>query len=47
LTQPFIDDLNQLPIDVDEPANPATVFDVTTADDDLRRAAIAEGVQVL
>jgi len=75
LTQAFIDDLNQLPIDVDEPANPATVFNVTqslcrkhdltaydaayleiamrgnhalaTADDDLRRAAIAEGVQVL
>ena len=75
LTQSFIDDLNRLPVDVDEPPSSATVFNVTqslcrkhsltaydaayleiamrgnhalaTTDDDLRRAAIAEGVQVL
>lgn len=75
LTRAFIDDLNRLPVDVDEASSPATVFDVTqslcrkhgltsydaayleiakrgnhplaTVDDDLRRAAVAESVQVL
>ena len=75
LTFAFIDDLNCLPVDVDNQATWATVFQATqrlcrkhgltaydaayleiamrsgdalaTVDDDLRRAALAEGVPVL
>lgn len=75
LTLAFIEDLNRLPIDVDLPTIPASVFTDTqalcrkhgltaydaayleialrsrcalaTADEDLKRAAVAEGVAVL
>jgi len=75
LTHAFIDDLNCLPVDVDNEATSATVFQTTqrlcrkhgltaydaayleiamrsghalaTVDDDLRRAALAEGVPAL
>jgi len=75
LTLAFIEDLKLLPVDLDEPATPAVVFEATqalcrkhgltaydaayleiamragwalaTVDEDLRRAATAEGVSVI